>query len=334
VLENRIRPFLHARVVAAPTVEGVVQAVVIEDKNGRRAIRARTFVDASGDADLVRHAGGATGLQDHLQPPTTSVLVAGLQALQRAVPDFRIQRTVFDGKNPNALRRGFLWSYDPPAAGADLRLVFGTRVHGADCSDADQLTKAEMEGRRQARGIVSLVREAHPTHPVAMAALPARIGVRETRHAVCRHRLNEQELLAGKRFDDAIANGCYRVDVHHQDGDGLTFRYLDGREFIVSADGPHREGRWRPEQAEDPGFYQIPWRSLLPERLVNVAVAGRCLDADQGAFGAVRVQVTCNQMGEAAGVGAALALRGDGAVGAVDAQLLRRTMAELGAIII
>lgn len=330
VQEHRIRAFLHARVVAAQVEDGVVRAVVIEDKSGRRAIRARAFVDASGDADLVHLAGGATGVQDHLQPPTTPAMLSGLHALRRAVPDFRLGRTVFDPANPQALRNGFLWSYAPPAAEADLELVFGTRVHGVDCSDADQLTRAEIEGRRQVRRIVDLVKAAYPGQPVALAALPARIGVRETRHAACRHRLTEHELLHGHRFADAIAQGTYRVDIHHQGGAGLTFRYLDGREVVTG----QPEGRWRPLQAEDPTFYQIPWRSLLPQTLRNVAVAGRCLDADQGAFGAVRVQVTCNQMGEAAGAGATLALRAGCDIPDLDPQVLRRSLAELGAIII
>ena len=64
---------------------------------------------------------------------------------------------------------------------------------------------------------------------VSVGALPARIGVRETENAVCRHRLSEREVLEGSRFDDAIAKGSYRVDIHHPDREGLTFRYLDGR---------------------------------------------------------------------------------------------------------
>ncbi len=334
VLEHRIRPFLHARVVAAPTIDGQIQAVIIEDKSGRRAIRARVFVDASGDADLVHLAGGATGVQDQLQPPTMAALLGGLHALRRAEPGFNLSRTVFDRQQQDSLRSGFLWSFAPPAAGADLELVFGTRVHGVDCSDADQLTRAEMEGRRQARTIASLVRAQYPQHPVALVGLPARIGVRETRHATCRHRLTEQEILHGVRFPDAIANSCYRVDIHHQGGDGLTFRYLNGREVVVRSDGSTDEQRWRPVQSEDPGYYQIPWRSLLPQALCNVVVAGRCLDADPGAFGAVRVQVTCNQMGEAAGVGAAIALRQDGRVDQVDPQAVRRELAAVGAIML
>jgi hypothetical protein len=334
--QARIRTFLHAR-VAAVAVEGrEVRAVVIEDKSGRRAIRARAVVDASGDADVLRRAGVALRRHEVLQPPTTAALVAGLGALRRAAPGFDLTRTLFDPANPQALRRGFVWTAPVPGAG-DLELVFGTRVHGADTSDADALTRAEVEGRAQVRRITDLLRRqaaAAGAPPPALAAIPARIGIRETAHADCLHRLSEQEVLHGVRFDDAIANGSYRVDIHPQGGGGIIFRYLDGRELRADEQQRWSEGRWRALQAVDPTFYQVPYRSLVPRALDNLLVAGRCFDADPGAFGAVRVMVNCNQMGEAAGTAAALALGAGTAMAAVDPAALRRTLAADGALVI
>ena len=57
-----------------------------------------------------------------------------------------------------------------------------------------------------------------------LVTLPAKIGIRESRHARCLHTLTQDELLSGKRFPDAVANGCYRVDIHHPDRPGVTFR--------------------------------------------------------------------------------------------------------------
>lgn len=96
----------------------------------------------------------------------------------------------------------------------------------------------------------------------------------------------------------------------------------------------HVEKRWRPERPANPTFYQIPYRSLVPQGSVNVLCAGRMLDADRGAFGATRVMVNCNQMGEAAGAACYLALRDGTAVGEVDVQQLRRTLAEGGSVVI
>ena len=96
------------------------------------------------------------------------------------------------------------------------------------------------------------------------------------------------------------------MDIHAQNSSGITFKYLDGTQEI-HLDGEVTHGRWRDERAQDPKFYSIPFRSLQPKGWDNILVAGRCLDADEGAFGAVRVMITCNQMGEAAGEAVALA---------------------------
>jgi hypothetical protein len=94
------------------------------------------------------------------------------------------------------------------------------------------------------------------------------------------------------------------------------------------------EGRWREEQETDPTFYQIPYRCLVPQGARNVLAVGRLVNADRGAYGAVRVMVNCNQTGEAAGVACVLALDGGLDVGQVDGERLRRLLARGGSLII
>jgi len=324
-----IRPFLHARFVTAIcSGQGTVDAAVIEDKSGRRAIRAKFFIDASGDSDLVRRAGGQVQREDQLQPPTTPAILRGLGAVEEATGKYAWREALFDPRYPEALKPGFLWQAPVPGC-PELRQVFGTRVHGVDCSDADQLTQAEMEGRRQVRSMIDLLRN-HFTHgqDVSIAALPACIGIRETLKTACEYRLTESDVLHGVRFDDAIANGSYRVDVHSADAGGLVFRYLDGRELVVRIGQPSEEGRWRAPQEVDPTFYQIPYRSLVPRGFHNVLVAGRTIDTDKGAFGATRVMINCNQTGEAAGVAAYTALNSNTPAAKVDPQVVRRLLTE------
>ncbi len=334
VQEAKVRPFLHTRFVAPIVEEGRVVAAVIEDKSGRRAIRARYFVDASGDGDLVARCGLPTRKDTEIQPPTTCGIFAGLGEVRRKNPGFDLGKAVFDPKYPNALANGFLWGAEVPGI-AGATMIAGTRVHGADCSDAEQLTRAEMEGRRQLRAMCDIVRENFAGgDAIGLAALPARIGIRESRHAECLHTLTEDEVLSGKRFPDAIANGTYRVDIHFPDRPGLVFRYLDGREVIVAPGQPAKAGRWREPIAEDPTFYQVPYRSLVPRGSINVLAAGRLIDADRGAFGGVRVMVNCNQMGQAAGTAACLALRDGIGVADVAPEKLRATLQDQGAVIV
>ncbi len=335
VKEGDVRPFLHAH-FAAPVVEGDrMTAAIIEDKTGRRAIRAAMFVDATGDADAAARAGAGTRIPDDLQPPTCAAIVRGVQAVSARVKGFDLGAAVCDPAFPEAIPPGFLWHAPIPGL-PDMRMVAGTRVSGANCADADELTAAEIEGRRQARAICDVLRRHFPGgEEVALAALPARIGIRETRHVECMHTLTETEVLNGTRFDDAIANGTYRVDVHHSGRPGLTFRYLDGREVYAAPGRPPEESRWRAESEGSTDFYQIPLRCLVPrEGPGNLIAAGRALDADRGAFGAARVMVNCNQTGEAAGAAAWAALDGDTGIREVEAARVRDALTRLGAIVI
>jgi len=333
VTEAGVRPFLHAR-FAAPVMDGEsVVAAVLEDKTGRRAVRARYFVDATGDGDLLVRAGGAFELRDDPQPPTVCAKIRGIDAIEAADPSFQLGRAAFDPAEPNPLPGGWLWASRVVGA-EDIRMVAGTRVAGANCADGDELTRAEIEGRRQVRALCDILRRRRGGEGVVLLDLASTIGIRESRHARCLHRLTEAEVLEGRRFDDAVANGSYRVDVHHSGRPGLTFRYLDGREEHVAPGQPTEIGRWRPQRPDSPTFYQVPYRSLVPGGLRNVLVAGRLIDTDRGAYGAIRVMVNCNQTGEAAGAAAALAARDGTAFAEVDASRLRAALAERGAVVI
>lgn len=302
IRDLNIRVFLHARVVASSSISpGCLGSAIIEDKSGRRAIVARAFVDASGDADLIRRSGFDTETPSVLQPPTMAAIFHGIE------PGTPLGETMMGSGGPEEFKRGFLWASQVPGC-KGLKAIFGTRVHGVDCSDADDLSNAEMEGRRQIRLMVDRLREVHGEQ-IGLAALPTAIGVRDSKRILGHHRLGEMELLEGIDFNDAIAHGTYRIDIHQQGGDGIIFKYLDGRQIHHRTQGEHIETRWREEGLPDTPYYSVPYRSLLPRGLKNVIAAGRCLCADDGAYGAVRVMIICNQMGEAAGEASALMLQ-------------------------
>ncbi len=336
IVEAGIRPFLHTRFVA-PRLDddGRITHAIIEDKTGRRAIAANFFIDCTGDGDLAHRAGFACYQQPHLQPPTACLLMQGLNELHQRAPGFSLQREAFNPAHPEALRPGFYWGAQLPNA-QDITMIAGTRVHGANCADADELTQAELEGRRQIRALCDIARRYAPDEAgrkLTLVGIPARIGIRHSRQVHCLHQLTETEVLHGVRFDDAIANGSYRVDVHSDRGGGLIFRYLDGREIEVGP-GVYQERRWAPADFTPASFYQIPYRALVPRGARNLLVAGRCMDADEGAFGAVRVMINCTQMGQAAGVAASLALEAGVTPDQVPAAKLRQTLSAQGAVII
>jgi FAD-dependent oxidoreductase family protein len=334
VREAGVRPFLHARFVAPVYEGGRMTAALIEDKSGRRAIRAKQFIDATGDGDVLVRMGLPMRAVADLQPPTVCSVMRGVGEVKRRNAGFDLTRAVFDQSLPGALPEGFLWYADMIGADDEI-MIAGTRVNDADCSDADELTQAEMAGRRQVRQMLDVLRRNFDGGDgVSLANIAHHIGIRETRHAQCLHTLTEEEVLNGVRFPDAIANGSYRVDVHHSEKPGLTFRYLDGTERYARPGAPTEVGRWRDEIDDDPTFYQIPYRSLVPKGAENVLAVGRLADADRGAYGATRVMVNCNQTGEAAGAAAVLAMRADCPVPDIDTNALRDTLSAGGSIVI
>ncbi len=330
VMEHEIKPYLHSFYVAPVLEEQKLGAIIIENKNGRGAIRARQFIDATGDADLALALHLPTFVPETLQPPTTCAKISGLNALG----DFNWEQAINEHGAEFGLAPDWGWGGSIPGLPA-IQFRAHTHVFGCDTSDADQLSYAEIEGRRQVRAITDLIRKYGPENAeIVLVDLAASIGARETKRIAACYRLTGDDVLQGRRFEDAIANGSYRVDIHHTDGPGITFRYLNGIEDVLPGNGlPSIHKRWRDPIDTDPTFYQIPWRCLLQDRIPNLVLAGRMLDADKIAFSAARVMVNMNQTGEAAGVACAIAVKQGVPIQRVDPAGIREALAKGGSII-
>ncbi len=81
-------------------------------------------------------------------------------------------------------------------------------------------------------------------------------------------------------------------------------------------------------------FWQIPFSTMISDKAPNVVLAGRMISSDRNAFGAIRVMVNMNQVGEAAGVTAALAVGLAKPVFQVDSDAVRKELSALGAVVI
>ncbi|RRJ98958.1 FAD-dependent oxidoreductase [Opitutaceae bacterium TAV4] len=329
---GRLEILFHT-VFVAPSVndDGRLEAVFIENKSGRSAIKAALFIDATGDGDLAHRLGCPSYTATHTQPSTACARFSGWETLGDY--SHRYGELLRQHGPDYGLPAGFAWGSDTPAS--RTHMLAATRIQNIDPANAADLTRGEIEGRRQVRAIHDLLRRAVPGSDLRLEALPARLGLRESRHIRCAYQLTGDDVLGGRSFDDTIAQGSYRVDIHHQEKPGITLRYLDGTETYNVPGHPQVRGRWRPENTSagtpDPVYYQIPYRSLLPQGgHDNVIVAGRMLDADPVANGAIRVMVNLNQTGEAAGVAAVLALRDGTGFPQVDPVRLRAALRDGG----
>lgn len=307
---------------------GKIDAVILENKSGRFAVRAKAFVDASGDGDLCFSAGLPMRSVPHPQPPTACARFERWNTLGNV--NLKELMDKYRSEYPT-LPCGYYWGTGIP--GSDMFMLAGTRVFNCDCANGDDLSKAEMESRRQVRALMNMLRDKVPGADISLQALPSLIGIRESRHIESVFKLAGADLLHGKHFEDAIANGTYPVDIHGDSDDSIRFMHLSGDEAVFKGNVLVKSGRWLPEGQYTP-FYQIPLRSLIPQGAQNVIAAGRMLDADAEAFGAVRVMVNLNQCGEAAGVAAWQYLNGMKAMTETDFTETRKLLASGGSIII
>jgi len=302
VLEYEITPYLHT-FYASPRMEGDrVAAVFIEHKNGRQAIRAKVFVDATGDGDLAKHAGLPFEIRDGLQPPTTCAKISGLPR--------DMLKLIDQHREEFGLAPDHGWGASVPGS-SGVGMCAYRHVFNTIASDANQLTAAEIDGRRQIRAYMDIARKYGGDHNApCLLDLGSTIGIRETRAFEANYRLTEEDVLRCKRFPDAIANGTYPIDVHDPKTGRFKFKRPQG------------------------DFYQLPLSTMVSDKAPNIVLAGRAISTDRGAFGGIRVMVNLNQTGEAAGVAAALAASRAEAVSGVAADSVREHLAKLGAVIV
>ena len=326
VMESEITPYLHT-LFSEPYLDadGNLAGIIVDNKSGRGIIKAQYFIDATGDGDLCVRSGLESYVSGLLQPPTTCAHFEGWDNDEFS-SIFKDHHKEFD------IPEGFFWGANIP--GSSIYMMAGTRVYNVNGAIADDLTRAEIEGRRQIRAIMDMMRKYSTNNKLKLVGLPSHIGIRETRHIKCLYQVSDDDALYGKRFDDAIANGSYRLDVHHQEKPGLTFYYLDGTEVYSRPGYPSKTKRWREEMETDPTFYQVPLRSIIPPKYDNLMIAGRMLDASLIAFSGIRVMVNMNQLGEAAGVTSFLAMDQNKPVRDINYKSVRNELKKGGSIII
>ena len=170
---------------------------------------------------------------------------------------------------------------------------------------------------------------------LSVVTVAPHVGLRESCHIEGLYRLTTEDLLYGRRFDDVIAKGSYRVDIH--EGAGITFRYLNGREErqVVKPDGSSewKVGRWRKETENLPTWYEIPYRCLIPRDAKNLLVAGRCISATHEAQASLRIMPYCSALGQVAGAAIAQAVRSGKTLRTIDVAALREQLRNEGFIL-
>lgn len=277
-----------------------IEAVLVQSKDGLQAIRARQYVDCTGDADVAARAGCGFDCGDaetgHCQPMTLMFTIGGVdyekvRSFGASHPDDH----ALSGVWAEAQRRGDMRPFQSKIMGwwwtptrPDQLGINFTHINYVDSTRSEDLTAATLEGRRQAYETIEVYRKYIPgMENCYMVSTPNTIGIRESRRIHGDACLTRQDLLDQREFPDSIGYGSFFIDIHNCSGPGM-----DRKRFVPPT-----------------GFkYQIPQRILFPRGLANLQVAGRCVSVDHEALGSLRVMPQCFVMGQAAGTAAGLAV--------------------------
>jgi FAD-dependent oxidoreductase family protein len=324
VVGSGARILFHTIAVGvAMSDEDTIDAVLIESKSGRAAIRGRMFIDASGDGDVAAWSGvryeKSPSLNGLLYPSLmfringVDVAAAGdapWRSVERLMAEAERAGTHrFPRKRPivRPQRNPLEWR-------ANLTQLSNPDGSAVDGTDVDQLTHGELTGRQQVLDAFAFIRDHAPGFDGSyIVDLAPQIGIRETRRIVGRYQLTEDDVLDCADFDDTIGVNGWPIEAH-----------LAG---TVEFGWP---------RGDDPrGFNHLPFRMIVPERVHNLYVVGRCASMTHGGQSSARVTGPCFAMGEAAGTATDLALATDVTGGArnsaVDIAELQRRL-ELGGV--
>lgn len=318
---------------AAIVENGKVEGVIIETKEGRQAIMAKTVIDCTGDGDVAFQAGVECHKGDKdggMQPPTLMYNMRNvkMQELRDAIVD-RHDEFDMDVMPPEQFKEGMFITVGlrnqikkAQADGLDIPvsrtiLITGlaedeiwvnmTRVSGTDSTDPASYTRGEITAHKQMKDVTAYLKKYVPGFEDAYVDKVAPfMGIRESRVIVGKYVLTAEDVLSMKKFDDVICVAGYPVDIHHSTGGDCT--------MLFTKDA-----------------YDIPYRVLVPEKIEGLLVAGRCSSMNHEAMAGTRVMSTCMALGEAAGVAARIALEDGVLPSAVDVKKVQAALIENGA---
>ncbi len=332
--EAGVTVLLHSFMDEVHTVDNRISAIEITTKSGRFNITGKQFIDTTGDADLA-HLSGAPCLQgrdgDKLtQPMTMKFRMRGvnLEKVKQYMldhPDEFYKKTPFAELKDLPLS-GVLGYYkhwqaaDLPinrdqvlfftGPGADEVLVNTTRVQGLDATNVNDLTEAEILGRKQVRMVADFMKTLPGFEQASLSSVGAQIGIRESRRIDGLYTLQLDDVIQGKVFHDCIARSGYPIDIHDPSGKGVTAAWVKGD-----------------------GAYDIPYRCLIPKRIGNLLVAGRCISTSHEALATTRLTPSCMATGQAAGTAAGLAVKHGITPSEVQLEELQAELHQAGALL-
>ncbi len=329
VQETDIIPILHCMAVETVMDGDVIKGIITESKSGRQAILAKRVIDATGDADIAHLAGAPwrKAPKNELLGVTVTFAVTGVDRKRflahvkkhpSTYKDWGVEtsgkednmfspylRVPFQlarnaGEIPENVQIAGTWGRISEQGDATyLNVVY---MPGFDSTDVRDLTRGEIDGRRQAMWAVNALKKYTPGFEnAALRAFGSSLGIRESRKIIGRYNLTGNDVRNQGRFDDAM---------------GIFPEFLDGHGILSLP----TTGR----------YFQVPYGIVIPQKVDNLLVAGRCVAGDRISHSATRQMMCCTVTGQGAGVAAARSIKEKVKCRQVDIAALQKALSKQG----
>lgn len=309
LIKRGVRLLLHTRFVDALTRDGEITELIVCGQSGPEAVRARVYIDCTGEAQVAYAAGLET--------------MKGRESdgKQWAMSMMAFVRHVASNEQNEICPEVPEGSFGPTASEEDLPAVtvwpngpnsnaLKIKVTGFDSTDTESMTEAEIKARRSAARVLDFYQH-RKEQPWMLDHCSSIIGIRDGRRIVGDYVLTVEDVRSGREFEDGVARGTWYLDAHSPDTDKRVNKVTAGSKELPP--------------------YQIPLGSLIARDGKNLLMAGRCLSAEQMAQSSARVAPTGAMMGQAAGIAAALAVEKNQTIRDVSGQEVRDTVLSRGA---
>ena len=278
--------YTNCRVLDCECENGHVSRAIFVSKNGLEAVDCGHVIDATGDAVLARAAGVPMLDKGEMMPMSLCFLLEGVDTSTDLLRGYiHHDGSTRTGSNP--VIHDYLMDYGASHPGlpqfggpwfvsqvrGNLLSVVMTRRSG-DGADRESLTETELLLQRDIFALIDALRKGFAEFENAeVAAIAPMAGIRQTWRIKGVHTLTQEEVLAGKQFDDVIAYCTHPMDFHSP---------VDNSQRLIPL--------------EQPG--PIPFETVIAPGFDNLYAVGRCASLTGGAYASARVQATCMMMGE------------------------------------
>lgn len=314
-------------------VEGnEIKAILVQNKAGLTLLTAKIFIDCTGDADAAYLAGAtcfqgdeqhhknqAMSLRFMLGNVDVQMMKAFLKQIgEMDILEYPLAELCSTWESDTPLRKLFqkglenqeilqedgvyVQAFSVPGMPGVMSFNCPEIAGIDDMLDPAEISKGLVVGRQMIKRLHRFLQKNVPgfseSFVLSVADLP---GIRESRRIKGLYVITEEDYQRRASFPDAIAKTAYPIDVH------------GGADEVQADETPMERG----------AYVEIPYRCLVPEKLENLLVAGRCLSATFIAQSALRIQATCRAMGEAAGAAAAYCVKNNQKVHTLDGKLVK-----------